>query len=180
MGNDRRVHSYIWHDHIRLIKGTINKDVPLDIFVAQNPDIIARLVAESIAQQIERHPNPKHVIQKVIDFAMQFDVKGIKVSIYSRLGGRRGPGVGHHYYGGYIPAKAEADCGFAKFHTISGRKTIQVWIYTGEIPPSFAGRGRRGSSPKKEKRPKATPGTPPKPSIIPTKPKSEEEGNILA
>ena len=111
--------------------------VALNIMEIKNPETDAQLVAESIAQQLERRISFRRAMKQSIQRAMKAGAKGIKTSVSGRLGGAdiaRSEG----YHEGSIPLqtlRANIDYGFAEAKTTYGRLGVKVWIYKGQILP---------------------------------------------
>ena len=111
------------------------RQVALDIMEIKNPDTDAQLVAENIAQQLEKRISFRRAMKQSIGRAMKAGAKGIKTSCSGRLGGAdiaRSEG----YHEGSIPLqtlRANIDFGFAEAATTYGRIGVKVWIYKGEI-----------------------------------------------
>ena len=109
----------------------------LNIMEIKNPDVDAQLVAENIAQQLERRISFRRAMKQSIQRAMKGGAKGIKTSVAGRLGGAdiaRKEG----YHEGSIPLqtlRANIDYGFAEAKTTYGRLGVKVWIYKGQILP---------------------------------------------
>ena len=107
----------------------------LNIMEVKNPEVDAQLVAENIAQQLERRISFRRAMKQSIQRAMKGGAKGIKTSVAGRLGGAdiaRSEG----YHEGSIPLqtlRADIDYGFAEADTTYGKIGIKVWIYKGEV-----------------------------------------------
>ena len=111
------------------------KAIDLKIVEARESDTTAQLVAENIAQQIEKRISHRRAMKNVMGRAMRAGAKGIKVSCSGRLGGREIAG-NEHYHEGTIPLqtlRADIDYGFAEAATTYGRIGVKVWIYKGEV-----------------------------------------------
>ena len=118
----------------QLVKLT-GKAVDLKIVEVKNPDTDAQLVAENIAQQIEKRISHRRAMKNVMGRAMRAGARGIKTCCSGRLGGREIAGV-EHYHDGTIPLqtlRADIDYGFAEAATTYGRIGVKVWIYKGEV-----------------------------------------------
>lgn len=115
-----------------------NKKVHINIAEVKNADIDATLVAESIAQQLERRVSFRRAMKQAIQRTMRAGAKGIKVAVSGRLGGAeiaRSEG----YSEGTVPLhtlRADIDYGTAEAHTTYGRLGVKVWIYRGEVLPA--------------------------------------------
>jgi len=111
------------------------KQVNLDIIEIKNPDTDAQLVAENIAQQLEKRISFRRAMKQTIGRAMKAGAKGIKTTVSGRLGGAdiaRSEG----YHEGSIPLqtlRANIDYGTAEAKTTYGRIGIKVWIYKGQV-----------------------------------------------
>ena len=95
----------------------------------------AQLVAENIAQQLEKRIGFRRAMKNSMGRAMRAGAKGIKVSCGGRLGGAEIART-EHYHDGTIPLqtlRADIDYGFAEAATTYGRIGVKVWIYKGEV-----------------------------------------------
>ena len=113
----------------------LGKSVALNIVEVKNPDTNAQLVAENIAQQLEKRISHRRAMKNVMGRAMRSGALGIKTCCSGRLGGREIAGV-EHYHDGTIPLqtlRADIDYGFAEAATTYGRIGVKVWIYKGEV-----------------------------------------------
>ena len=113
----------------------LGKSVALNIVEVKSPDTNAQLVAENIAQQIEKRIGHRRAMKNAMGRAMRAGALGIKVCASGRLGGREIAGV-EHYHDGTIPLqtlRADIDYGFAEAATTYGRIGVKVWIYKGEV-----------------------------------------------
>ena len=117
------------------VEKIIGKKVKLNIVEVRNPDMNAQLVAENIAQQLEKRISHRRAMKNSMARAMRAGAKGIKVCCSGRLGGREIAGV-EHYHEGTIPLqtiRADIEYGFAEAATTFGRIGVKVWIYKGEV-----------------------------------------------
>ena len=117
------------------VEKMIGKKVKLNIVEVRNPDMNAQLVAENIAQQLEKRISHRRAMKNSMARAMRAGAKGIKVCCSGRLGGREIAGV-EHYHEGTIPLqtiRADIEYGFAEAATTFGRIGVKVWIYKGEV-----------------------------------------------
>ena len=117
------------------VEKMIGKKVKLNIVEVRNPDMNAQLVAENIAQQLEKRISHRRAMEFFMARAMRAGAKGIKVCCSGRLGGREIAGV-EHYHEGTIPLqtiRADIEYGFAEAATTFGRIGVKVWIYKGEV-----------------------------------------------
>ena len=117
------------------VEKMIGKKVKLNIVEVRNPDMNAQLVAENIAQQLEKRISHRRAMKNSMARAMRAGAKGIMVCCSGRLGGREIAGV-EHYHEGTIPLqtiRADIEYGFAEAATTFGRIGVKVWIYKGEV-----------------------------------------------
>lgn len=117
------------------VEKMIGKKVKLNIVEVRNPDMNAQLVAENIAQQLEKRISHRRAMKNSMARAMRAGAKGIKCCCSGRLGGREIAGV-EHYHEGTIPLqtiRADIEYGFAEAATTFGRIGVKVWIYKGEV-----------------------------------------------
>ena len=117
------------------VEKMIGKKVKLNIVEVRNPDMNAQLVAENIAQQLEKRISHRRAMKNSMARAMRAGAKGIKTSCSGRLGGAEIART-EHYHDGTIPLqtlRADIDYGFAEAATTYGRIGVKVWIYKGEV-----------------------------------------------
>lgn len=118
------------------LKDLTGKDIQINIFEIKRPEIDARLVADSIARQIEGRMAYKRAIKTAIQAAMQTGAcEGIKITISGRLAGAEIART-ETYKEGRTPLhtfRADIDYAIAEAHTTYGRIGIKVWICLGEV-----------------------------------------------
>ena len=113
----------------------INKDVNLNIVEVKNVDTDAQLVAENIANQLERRISFRRAMKQCMQKAMKAGALGIKTSVSGRLGGADMART-EFYKEGTIPLqtlRADIDYGFYEANTTYGKIGVKVWIYKGEV-----------------------------------------------
>ncbi|OEF96423.1 30S ribosomal protein S3 [Vulcanibacillus modesticaldus] len=121
----------------QLVTKMTDKKVHINISEIKNPELDAQLVAENIAQQLERRISFRRAMKQAIQRTMRAGAKGIKTLVSGRLGGAeiaRSEG----YSEGTVPLhtlRADIDYGTAEAHTTYGRLGVKVWIYRGEVLP---------------------------------------------
>ena len=118
----------------QLVKLT-GKPVDLKIVEVRDTDTNAQLVAENIAQQLEKRIGFRRAMKNSMGRAMRAGAKGIKTSCSGRLGGAEIART-ECYHEGTIPLqtiRADIEYGFAEAATTYGRVGVKVWIYKGEI-----------------------------------------------
>jgi len=119
-----------------LVKMT-GKKVHINISEIKVPELDAKLVAENIAQQLERRISFRRAMKQAIQRTLRAGAKGVRTQVSGRLGGAdiaRTEG----YTEGTVPLhtlRADIDFGLAEAHTTYGRIGVKVWIYRGEVLP---------------------------------------------
>lgn len=111
-------------------------DLPVQVSIQEvkKPDMEAVLVAESVAQQLERRVSFRRAVKRAIQTTMRQGAKGIKVSVSGRLGGAEIARREWHKEG-RIPLhtfRADIDYGTARAQTTYGVIGVKVWIYKGD------------------------------------------------
>ena len=122
-----------------------SKPVLLNAVAIKEPDLNAQLVAESIAQQLEKRVSFRRALKQAIGRTMKLGAKGIKTCVSGRLGGAEIART-EHYHEGTIPLqtlRADIDYGFAEAHTTYGVIGVKVWIYKGEVLADTGNTNRR-------------------------------------
>ena len=107
----------------------------INIIEIKNPDVVAQLVAENIAGQLERRVSFRRAIKQCIGRTMKCGARGIKIQAGGRLGGAE-IARSETYHEGTIPLqtiRADIDYGFAEANTTYGKIGVKVWIYRGEV-----------------------------------------------
>ncbi|MBQ7303235.1 MAG: 30S ribosomal protein S3 [Clostridia bacterium] len=124
----------------------LGKPTLINIVEVKNPDLDAQLVAESIAQQLEKRVSFRRAMKMAIGRAMKMGAKGIKIQVSGRLGGAEIART-EQYHEGTIPLqtlRADIDYGFAEANTTYGRIGVKTWIYRGEVLAGAAKPRREG------------------------------------
>jgi small subunit ribosomal protein S3 len=117
------------------LKKITNKDVQINIFEIKRPELDARLVGESIAQQIEARISYKRAMKQAIASAMRVGSEGIKIKVSGRLAGAE-MARSEQYKEGRVPLhtlRADIDYALSEAQTVYGKLGIKVWIFKGEI-----------------------------------------------
>ncbi|MDR1486481.1 MAG: 30S ribosomal protein S3 [Deltaproteobacteria bacterium] len=116
-------------------KKATGKEVIIDIQEVRKPEITAQLVAENVAQQLQRRVAFRRAMKKSMSLAFKFGAQGIKIHCAGRLGGaemaRR-----EWYREGRVPLhtlRADVDYGFAEAKTTYGIIGVKVHIFKGEV-----------------------------------------------
>ena len=112
-----------------------NSEVSLNIVEIRKPEIEAKLIAEGIAQQLERRVAFRRAMKRAVQSAMRFGAQGIRVNCSGRLGGAEIARM-EWYREGRVPLhtlRADVDYGVATAFTTYGTCGVKVWIFKGEI-----------------------------------------------
>ena len=120
------------------INAFLGRSVNLNVLEVKQPETDAQLVAENIAQQLEKRISFRRAMKQSLQRAMRAGAKGMKTSVSGRLGGADIART-EQYHEGSIPLqtlRANIDYGFAEAKTTYGRLGVKVWIYKGEILPT--------------------------------------------
>ncbi len=123
-------------DKLRKQVGKLTKsEVAINIVEVRKPEVDATLVAESIAQQLERRVAFRRAMKRAVQSAMRLGAEGIRINCSGRLGGAEIARL-EWYREGRVPLhtlRADVDYGVATAHTAYGTCGIKVWIFKGEI-----------------------------------------------
>lgn len=124
---------------IDLLREAVSKilgvPVHLNIVEVRRPELDAKLVAESIAQQLERRVMFRRAMKRAVTSAMRLGAKGIKINVSGRLGGAE-IARSEQYREGRVPLhtlRADIDYACAEAKTTYGVIGVKVWIFKGEI-----------------------------------------------
>ncbi|MDN3686906.1 MULTISPECIES: 30S ribosomal protein S3 [Cyclobacterium] len=138
------------------LKKLTNKDVQINIFEIKRPELDAKLVGESIAQQLEARISFRRAMKQSIAATMRVGAEGIKVKLSGRLGGAE-MARSEMYKEGRIPLhtiRADVDYAISEAQTVYGKIGIKVWIFKGEVygkrdlsPNLSAGNDPKGNAP---------------------------------
>ena len=112
-----------------------DSDVQLNIVEVRKPEIDATLVAEGIAQQLERRVAFRRAMKRAVQSAMRLGALGIRINCAGRLGGAESARM-EWYREGRVPLhtlRADIDYGTALGRTAYGIIGIKVWVFKGEI-----------------------------------------------
>lgn len=112
-----------------------NSEVHLNIVEIRKPEIDAKLVAENIAQQLERRVAFRRAMKRAVQSAMRLGAEGIRINCGGRLGGAEIART-EWYHEGRVPLhtlRADVDYGTATGRTTFGACGVKVWIFKGEI-----------------------------------------------
>jgi small subunit ribosomal protein S3 len=120
------------------IHGITSKAVHININEIKRPELDAKLVAQSIAEQLENRVSFRRAMKRSLASAIRSGAQGVKVQCGGRLGGGE-MSRSESYSEGRVPLhtiRADIDYGFAEAKTTTGRIGVKVWINKGEIMPS--------------------------------------------
>jgi small subunit ribosomal protein S3 len=121
----------------REIHGMTHKSVHININEIKRPELDARLVAQSIAEQLENRVSFRRAMKRSLASAMRSGARGVKIQCGGRLGGAE-MSRSETYSEGRVPLhtlRADIDYGFAEAKTTFGRIGVKVWINKGELMP---------------------------------------------
>ena len=113
----------------------VDGEVFLNIVEVRKPEVDATLVAENVAQQLERRVAFRRAMKRSLQSAMRLGAKGCKIQTGGRLGGAEIARI-ERYQEGSVPLhtlRADIDYGTAEADTAMGKIGVKVWIYKGEI-----------------------------------------------
>ena len=117
------------------LKKLTGKDLQINIFEIKRPELDAKLVGESIAQQLQARISYRRAMKQAIASAMRVGAQGIKVKVSGRLGGAE-MARSEQYKEGRIPLhtlRADIDYAISEANTVYGKIGIKVWIFKGEV-----------------------------------------------
>jgi small subunit ribosomal protein S3 len=111
------------------------QDVRINISEVRKPELDAQLVAEGIAQQLERRVMFRRAMKRAVTNTMRVGAEGVKIRVGGRLNGAE-IARSEWYREGRVPLhtlRADIDYGLAEAHTTYGVIGVKVWIFKGEI-----------------------------------------------
>ena len=117
------------------LKKLTKKDVQINIFEIKRPEIDAKLIGDSIAQQLRARISHRRAMKQAIASAMRVGAKGIKVKVSGRIGGAE-MARSEQYKEGRIPLhtiRADIDYAICESKTIYGKIGVKVWVFKGEV-----------------------------------------------
>lgn len=117
------------------LKNLTGKDIQINIFEIKRPELDAKLVGESIAQQLKARISFRRAMKQAIASSMRVGAQGIKVKLSGRLGGAE-MARSEQYKEGRIPLhtlRADIDYALSEALTVYGKIGIKVWIFKGEV-----------------------------------------------
>ena len=117
------------------LKKLTGKDIQINIFEIKRPEIDAKLIGDSIAQQLRARISHRRAMKQAIASAMRVGAKGIKVKVSGRIGGAE-MARSEQYKEGGTPLhtiRADIDYAICESQTIYGKIGVKVWVYKGEV-----------------------------------------------
>ena len=117
------------------LRNKFQTEFTIEVNEIRRPEVEAQLVAENIAQQLERRIAFRRAMKRTVGLARKFGAEGIKVACAGRLAGAE-IARGEWYRDGRVPLhtlRADIDYGFAEAATTYGVIGVKVWIFKGEI-----------------------------------------------
>ena len=117
------------------LKKFTNKEVQINIFEIKRLELDARLVADSVARQIEGRISYRRAAKMAVASTMRMGAEGIKIMISGRVGGAEMART-EQFKQGRIPLhtfRADIDYAISEAHTTYGRIGVKVWICNGEV-----------------------------------------------
>ncbi len=117
------------------IEGISGAETAINIIEVKKPEVDSKLVAESVAQQLEKRIAFRKAAKRAVQTAMRMGAKGIRVNVSGRLGGAEIARM-EWYREGQVPLhtlRADIDYGTAEAHTTYGLIGVKVWIYKGDV-----------------------------------------------
>ncbi|MEQ8470915.1 MAG: 30S ribosomal protein S3 [Marinoscillum sp.] len=117
------------------LKKLTGKDLQINIFEIKRPELDAKLVGESIAQQLQARISYRRAMKQSIASAIRVGAQGIKIKVSGRLGGAEMART-EQYKEGRIPLhtlRADIDYAISEANTVYGKIGIKVWIFKGEV-----------------------------------------------
>jgi small subunit ribosomal protein S3 len=142
---------------VEALNEQVSKIVKIPVHVTieevRKPELDAKLVAESVAQQLERRIMFRRAMKRAVTTAMRAGAQGIKISLSGRLGGSEIART-EWYREGRVPLqtfRADIDYALAEAHTTYGVIGVKVWIFKGEVLGDKLSPGERTEKTKQEK-----------------------------
>lgn len=126
------------------VSAMIGVPVQLNVEEIRKPELDAQLVAEGVAQQLEKRIMFRRAMKRAVQNTMRLGAEGIKINVGGRLNGAE-IARSEWYREGRVPLhtfRADIDYGFAEAKTTYGVIGVKVWIFKGEVYPSLAGESK--------------------------------------
>ncbi len=141
---------------LKKLSKMVDKDVNvyLNIVEIKKPDLDAKLVARSIADQLENRVSFRRAQKMAMQRVMKAGAKGVKTLVSGRLGGAE-MARSEGYSEGKVPLhtiRADIDYALEEAHTTYGRLGVKIWIYKGEILPLRKRQPKTFDAPRRKKK----------------------------
>ncbi|MFP4092920.1 MAG: 30S ribosomal protein S3 [Cyclobacteriaceae bacterium] len=117
------------------LKKLTGKEVQINIYEIKRPELDAKLIGQSIAQQLEARISYRRAMKQALASALRVGALGIKIKVSGRLGGAEMART-EQYKEGRIPLhtiRADIDYALSEASTVYGKIGIKVWVFKGEI-----------------------------------------------
>jgi small subunit ribosomal protein S3 len=117
------------------LKKQFGREFAIEVNEIRRPEVEAQLVAENVAQQLERRVAFRRAMKRTVSMARKFGAEGIKIGCAGRLAGAE-IARSEWYRDGRVPLqtlRADIDYGYAEAKTTYGIIGVKVWIFKGEI-----------------------------------------------
>ena len=128
----------------REVSAMMGVPVQMTVEEIRKPELDAQLVAEGVAQQLEKRIMFRRAMKRAVTNTLRLGAGGIKISVSGRLNGAEIART-EWYREGRVPLhtfRADIDYGLAEARTTYGVIGVKVWIFKGEVLPQMAGEGR--------------------------------------
>lgn len=119
----------------KLVSGITSAEITINIVEVKKPEVDAKLIADSIAQQLERRVAYKRAMKRAVQSAMRLGAEGIRINCAGRLAGAEIARL-EWYREGRVPLhtlRADVDYGTSTAFTTYGTCGIKVWVFKGDI-----------------------------------------------
>ncbi len=130
------------------LSGMMGVPVQISVEEIRKPELDAQLVAEGVAQQLEKRIMFRRAMKRAVQNTLRLGAEGIKISVGGRLNGAEIART-EWYREGRVPLhtfRADIDYGFAEAKTTYGVIGVKVWIFKGEVLPPMAGEVRSSAA----------------------------------
>ncbi len=117
------------------LRAQFGREFSIEVNEIRRPEVEAQLVAESVAQQLERRVAFRRAMKRTVSMARKFGAEGIKINCAGRLAGAEIART-EWYRDGRVPLqtlRADIDYGYAEASTTYGIIGVKVWVFKGEI-----------------------------------------------
>ena len=132
----------------RTLEKMTGRQVSLNIVEIKKPELDAQLVAEGVAQQLEKRISFRRAMKQAVNRSLKFGAEGIRIMCAGRLAGAEMART-EWYSEGKVPLhtlRANIDYGFAEANTAYGKIGVKVWLYKGEVLPEAKKPAREGGN----------------------------------